>query len=99
MRGRPAATRIASSAHVPICVAVVLKSAFISSSSARGTSAYGPPIASATPGARRTEYSCDASRTSTRNINFIFVRYSMSVALYPGSSTNHVVSPSSTKLN
>ncbi|CAB4648006.1 unannotated protein [freshwater metagenome] len=77
MRGRPAATRSASSAHVPTCVATPPKVFFISSTSARGTNANGPPISFGSPGARRTAYSLLASRTSTRNINFIFVKYSI----------------------
>ena len=70
-RGRPEATRCASSAHVPTWWAVSAKLALILSISLRGTRAYGPPIGSLLPGARNNATSEDASRISTRNINFM----------------------------
>ena len=68
-------------------------------SSERGTSAKGPPISVAAPGARKTAKSAEASRASTFNIKRIFNKYCNKVGAYSESKTKNVAVPSSTKLN
>ena len=67
-------------------MATELKVSTIFANSARGTSAYGPAIASILPGARNTANSTVASWISTWARNFIFPKCEINSALRPGAS-------------